>query len=75
MTQNYITLSLETHLFFGRIMKEHALFLAAGFPCKNEEWFDSAEYFRQQFEILLIEVIKLSSGRINNPILKSNSKF
>ena len=25
--QTYITSSLELHLFFGRIMKEHALFL------------------------------------------------
>lgn len=28
----YIKTSLETHLFFGRIMKEHALFLQADFP-------------------------------------------
>ena len=27
----YVTRSLELHLFFGRIMKEHALFLKAGF--------------------------------------------
>lgn len=37
MPENYITLSLETHLFFARIIKEHALFLAAGFPCKNKD--------------------------------------
>ena len=30
--EEYVTSSLETHLFFGRIMKEHALFLQAGFP-------------------------------------------
>ena len=30
--KEYVTSSLETHLFFGRIMKEHALFLQAGFP-------------------------------------------
>ena len=30
--REYVTTSLETHLFFGRIMKEHALFLQAGFP-------------------------------------------
>ena len=75
MTQNYVTLSLETHLFFARIMKEHALFLAAGFPCKNADWIETAEYFRQQFEILLTQVIKLSNGRINSPILTSNELF
>lgn len=30
--REYVTPSLENHLFFGRIMKEHALFLQAGFP-------------------------------------------
>lgn len=44
MTQNYITLSLETHLFFLRIMKEYALFLEAGFPCKNKEWIEHADH-------------------------------
>ena len=32
---NYVISSLELHLFFGRIMKEHALFLLAGFPGKE----------------------------------------
>ena len=27
--RGFIATSLETHLFFGRIMKEHALFLLA----------------------------------------------
>ena len=33
--QKYVILSLELHLFFSRIMKEHALFLEAGFTNKN----------------------------------------
>lgn len=72
ITNNYVTLSLETHLFFARIMKEHALFLKAGFPCKEEEWIQRAEHFRQQFEALLSDVVKISNGRINSPILESN---
>lgn len=48
MTENYVSPSLETHLFFARIMKEHSLFLGAGFPCKNNDWFQRAEHFRQQ---------------------------
>ena len=32
MNQNrYVVKSLELHLFFSRIMKEHAFFLQAGF--------------------------------------------
>ena len=65
-------LSLETHLFFARIMKEHSLFLEAGFPCKNEEWIKKADWFRQQFENLLREVVRISNGRVHNSILRSN---
>lgn len=72
MTQNYITLSLETHLFFSRIMKEHALFLEAGFPCKDKDWIKKSDFFRQQFEKLLEDVIKISDGNINLHILKSD---
>ena len=72
MIQNFITLSLETHLFFSRIMKEHALFLEAGFPCKDTNWIEMSDYFRQQFEKLLTDVIKISDGRINFHILKSD---
>lgn len=72
MTPNYITLSLETHLFFARIMKEHALFLEAGFPCKNDLWIKRAEFFRQQFEDLLSDVVTISNGRIGFEILESH---
>lgn len=71
MIQNYITLSLESHLFFSRIMKEHALFLEAGFPCHNKDWIRRADFFRQQFEELLSDVIHVSNGRINCEILES----
>ncbi len=71
MTENYITLSLETHLFFARIMKEHSLFLEAGFPCKDKEWIERADHFRQQFEELLKDVVEFSNGMVNSPILRS----
>lgn len=70
--ENYITLSLETHLFFSRIMKEHALFLEAGFPCKDKAWINKAEWFKQEFEILLCNVVDISNGRISCEILNSN---
>lgn len=55
MIENYITLSLETHLFFSRIMKEHSFFLEAGFPCQKENWIQQADAFRQQFEQFLAD--------------------
>ncbi len=70
--ENYVVLSIETHLFFARIMKEHALFLEAGFPCKDEAWIQKADWFRQQFEDLLRETVRIGDGRINSSILKSD---
>lgn len=70
--KNYAILSLETHLFFSRIMKEHSLFLEAGFPCKNHIWMQAADWFRKQFEILLLETVRISSGNIHGSILTSN---
>lgn len=70
--ENFAVLSLETHLFFARIMKEHSLFLEAGFPCKNREWIQKADWFKQQFESLLSEVVRLSDNRVNRGILESD---
>lgn len=70
--ENYVILSIETHLFFARIMKEHSLFLEAGFPCKEEEWIKKADWFRQQFENLLRDTLNIGNGRVNRCILESN---
>ena len=70
--EDYATLSIETHLFFSRIMKEHALFLEAGFPCVNADWIERADWFRREFENLLRETLKISDRRVNCAILKSD---
>lgn len=70
--ENYATLSIETHLFFARIMKEHALFLEAGFPCKDEKWIKKADWFKEQFENLLGEAVEIAGGRINNDVIESD---
>ncbi|MDO5403452.1 MAG: DUF2935 domain-containing protein [Eubacteriales bacterium] len=69
---NYVLLSIETHLFFARIMKEHALFLQAGFTCKDKKWIEKADCLRTKFENLLSDVVTLSNGRIGNEIIESN---
>ena len=71
----YVTLSLESHLFFGRIMKEHALFLMAGFPAKNEAFIEKADWYRAQFEDLLAQAVKISNGTIRQGVLKSGEIF
>ena len=62
---------METHLFFARIMKEHSLFLEAGFPCCEKDFINEAAQFRQKFEELLEDVLKIADGHIHEPVLKS----
>lgn len=71
MERNFVSLSLETHLFFCRIMKEHSLFLMAGFPSKNADYIRKADHFRRHFETLLNETVLLSDSRVGKQILKS----
>ncbi|MDE5753708.1 MAG: DUF2935 domain-containing protein [Oscillospiraceae bacterium] len=70
-TENYITESLELHLFFGRIMKEHSLFLQAGFTSADSNFVAKAEFYKNKFEKLLCSAITLSNGRISEKVLDS----
>lgn len=68
---DYIILSIETHLFFGRIMKEHSFFLQAGFPSCKKEWIEEADSLRQKFECFLEDVLKISDGHVRERVLCS----
>lgn len=70
-TDNYIAESLELHLFFGRIMKEHSLFLKAGFTPADPKFSARAEFFKNEFERLLSRAITLSDGIISDKVLNS----
>ena len=69
--KEYAALSLETHLFFGRIMKEHALFLIAGFPAKEKEFIRCADHFRKEFEEGLRRTVDLAEGIVRKQVLNS----
>lgn len=69
--EEYITSSLELHLFFGRIMKEHSLFLEAGFTAKNKKLSKEAEHYKLSFEKLLLDVVRISNGRIRQAVIDS----
>lgn len=71
MKSNYVSLSLETHLFFGRIMKEHALFLMTGFLEKDAEFTKRADWFRAQFEEILCRAVELGQGKVEESVLDS----
>lgn len=69
--KEYVRESLETHLFFGRIMKEHALFLLAGFPPKETAFIKRADWFREEFEDGLKRTVELADGIVSKPVLDS----
>lgn len=68
---NYVVNSLELHLFFGRIMKEHSLFLKAGFTPANTSFSNKADYYKNEFEKLLCQAVTLSNGIISKDVLCS----
>ena len=70
--ESYIILSLELHLFFGRIMKEHALFLEVGYTQANSNYREEARKYKKSFEKLLRMVIKCSNGVVGSSILLYN---
>ncbi len=69
--EEYIILSLENHLFFARIMKEHSFFLQVSFTPRDAEYVARADNFRKQFDELLKEVISLSNGVVSKQVLDS----
>ena len=70
--REFIRQSLELNLFFLRIMKEHAFFLAGGFTPKNSEYIQYAKGLNQQLSNLLMETVSLSQGMIRPQVIKSN---
>ncbi|MDB8709719.1 DUF2935 domain-containing protein [Mediterraneibacter gnavus] len=73
--KEYVTTSLETHLFFGRIMKEHALFLEAAFPAGEMAYRRKADWFREQFENAMERTVWLANGMVSEAVLHSGEVF
>lgn len=70
-TRDFIRMSLETHLFFLRIMKEHSFFLQVAFTPIDEGYIERANDFRMEYDRLLREVIYLSNGAVSQDVLQS----
>lgn len=70
-TDNYVVQSLELHLFFGRIMKEHSLFLRAGFMPVDADCAQKAECYKEEFEELLCQALMIGEGLISEEVLCS----
>lgn len=68
---DFIRQSLELHLFFVRIMKEHSFFLELGFTPRDRNFTLKADALRMQFDKLLADTISLSNGVVRPDVLKS----
>ena len=73
--KKYIQTSLEIHLFFGRIMKEHALFLQAAFPTGEKAYMNKADWYRAEFEKILSRTVQLADGIAGKDVLCSGEVF
>lgn len=69
--KTYVIHALELHLFFARIMKEHALFLKAGMTPVDAAFTREAEYYKREFEGLLCRAVALSDGVVSHSVIKS----
>lgn len=67
----YVRQSLETHLFFGRIMKEHAFFLQVGFTPRDERFTRHADELRMAFDDFLEDCVSLANGVISKTAIAS----
>lgn len=67
----YIKQSLGLHLFYDRIMMEHAFFLASSLPPKNQMLMDQANMYRTQYTMLLADSVSLSNGVVSPGVLQS----
>ncbi len=70
-SMDFVRQSLELHLFFARIMKEHSFFLELGFTPRDSMFTQKADDFRLEFDRLLGEVVSLSDGVVSQNVLKS----
>ena len=72
LTSNeFIKQSLELHLFFARIMKEHSFFLQVAFTPRDTNFIRQADAFRMEFDKLLTEAVSLSDGVVSPLVIQS----
>ena len=67
--QEYIKNSLELHLFFDRILKEHSLFLAVSFTEKDTSFKKTASNFQKIFANILNNVVNMANHNLSDNFL------
>lgn len=70
-SNKFIRGSVDLHLFFGRIMKEHAFFLQVGFTEKDVSYITHANKLRMELDKLLLDVVNLSNCVASHGVIQS----
>jgi hypothetical protein len=68
---SFVQQSLDLHVFFLRIMKEHSFFLEIGFFSKDAAFAQRADQFNRAFDRLLSEVVLLADGNLSESAVLS----
>lgn len=80
--KQWVRQSLELHLYHGRIMREHCIFLEVGLFSQELDNTNQWEFckkeckvYKKEFQCLLAQVIKLSNGIVGNAIVDSGELY
>ncbi len=69
--EQYVNLSVDLHLFFLRIMKEHAIFMEAAFQKKDSSFIRTADAYKGEFEKLLLDVVRIGDRAVSREVIES----
>jgi len=70
--QDFIRLSLETNLFFQRIMKEHLFFIEISLAPVETALISEAKALKEGFEQLLSETVHYADRAVSENVINSN---
>lgn len=70
--KDFIQISLETNLFFQRIIKEHLFFIETNLSPVDTEYIAEADLLKRSFEDLLGETVIFANCAIREKVLESN---
>lgn len=69
--EQYVGVSVDLHLFFSRIMKEHAIFMEVAFQRKDSSFIRMADNYKNEFERLLLEAVRIGNRAVSREVVES----
>ncbi|WP_394522668.1 DUF2935 domain-containing protein [Lacrimispora sp. JR3] len=74
-TETYVQWSLQYHLFWLRILKEHAIFIEATMPPPGKSLALAADAYKQNYDQFLKTAVSLSNGVIPFDVINSGQYY